>query len=220
MLWWNGPAFLFNDAGSWPDLPTKFDAVEADKELMKNIPDVTHSLIAASRDDRTSVNLEQIMKIRNFGSRIKLLRTTGYVFRFIATLKNGKRADQIELTASEYSMADSMWTQTIQASLFPLELQRLNNGESPVYLKQLMLYLDEKLIHCHGRINHSALSSTSKTPVLLPSNHYFTELLIKERHKMVHHDGIRETLSAVRETHWIPRGREAVKRVVRSCVIC
>ena len=83
-----------------------------------------------------------------------------------------------------------------------------------------MLYLDEKLIHCHGRINHSALSSTSKTPVLLPSNHYFTELLIKERHKMVHHDGIRETLSAVRETHWIPRGREAVKRVIRSCVIC
>ena len=32
---------------------------------MKNIPDVTHSLIAASREDRTSVNLEQIMKIES-----------------------------------------------------------------------------------------------------------------------------------------------------------
>ena len=60
------------------------------------------------------------MKIRNFGSRIKLLRTIGYVLRFIAILKNGKRADQIELPASEYSMADRMWTQTIQASSFPL----------------------------------------------------------------------------------------------------
>ena len=139
--------------------------------------------------------------------------------RFIAILKNGKRGDHIELSASEYSMADRMWTQIIQASSFPLELLRLNSGESPEYLKQLMLYL-EKLIHCHGRINHSALSSTYKTPVILPSNHYFTELLIKERHKMVHHDGIRETPSAVRETHWIPRGREAVKRVVWSCVIC
>ena len=113
MLWWNGPAFLLNCAGSWPDLPTKFDSVEADKELMKNIPDVTYSLIAASREDRTSLNLEQIMKIRNFRSRIKLLRTTGYILRFIAILKNGKRADQIELTAIEYSMADCMWTQTI-----------------------------------------------------------------------------------------------------------
>ena len=79
------------------------------------------------------------MKIRNVGSRINLLRTTGYVLRFIAILK---RTDQIELTASEYSMADCMWTQTIQDSSFPLELLRLDSGESPVYLKQLMLYLD------------------------------------------------------------------------------
>ena len=81
---------------------------------------------------------------------IKLLRTTGYVLRFIAILKNGKGADQIELTASEVSMADSMWT---QASLFPLKLQRVNSGESPVYSKQLLLYLDDKLIHCHERIS-------------------------------------------------------------------
>ena len=69
-----------------------------------------------------------------------------------------------------------------------------------------MFYLDEKLIHCHGRINHSALSSTSKTPVLLPSNHYFTELFIKERHKMVHHDGIQETLSAVKRNSLDSKG--------------
>ena len=128
-----------NGAGSWPDLPTKFDSVEADKELMKNIPDVVYSLIAASKEDRPSVNLEQIMKIRNFGSRVKLLRTIGYVLRFIAILKNGNRADQIKLTASEYSMGDHMWTQTIQAFSFPLELLRFNSGKSPVNLKQLML---------------------------------------------------------------------------------
>ena len=28
----SGPASLLNGAGSWPDLPTKFDSVEADKE--------------------------------------------------------------------------------------------------------------------------------------------------------------------------------------------
>jgi len=37
---------------------------------------------------------------------------------------------------------------------------------------------------------------------------------------LVHHDGIRETLSAVRETHWIPQGRAAVKKIIRSCVVC
>ena len=166
-----------------------------------------------------SVDLEQIMTIKNFGSRNKLLRTTSYILRFIALLKNTERVDQTEVTAAEFSLADCMWTQTIQASSFTAELQRLNNGESYVPLKQLMLYLDKNIIRCHGRINQSALSASSKNPILLPPDHYFTELLIKERHKMVHHDGIRETLSAVRETHWIPRGR-AVKRVIRSCVVC
>ena len=34
------------------------------------------------------------------------------------------------------------------------------------------------------------------------------------------HNGIAETLNAVRETHWIVRGRATVKRVLRRCVIC
>ena len=30
----------------------------------------------------------------------------------------------------------------------------------------------------------------------------------------------RETLNAIRETHWVLKGREAVKRVIRKCTIC
>ena len=45
-------------------------------------------------------------------------------------------------------------------------------------------------------------------------------MLIQNRHQLVHHNGIRKTLAAVRETHWILRGREAVKRVLRNCVVC
>ena len=54
----------------------------------------------------------------------------------------------------------------------------------------------------------------------MPKRHHFTELLIMHRHDQVFHDGIRETLNLIRETHWIRRGREAVKRVLRKCVIC
>lgn len=62
-----------------------------------------------------------------------------------------------------------------------------------------MLYLDKNIIRCQGRINQSALTASSKNPILLPPDHYFTQLLIKERHKMVHHDGIGEMLSAIRK---------------------
>ena len=34
------------------------------------------------------------------------------------------------------------------------------------------------------------------------------------------HDGVGETLSAVREKYWILRGREVVKKFVRGCKKC
>ena len=44
--------------------------------------------------------------------------------------------------------------------------------------------------------------------------------MIRERHDHVHHNGVRETLNGIRETHWVLKGREAVKRVIRKCTRC
>ena len=128
-----------------------------------------------------------------------MLRTTSYILRFIASLKNVERIEQTEVTADELSLVDYMWTQTIQASSFPAELKRLDSGESQVPLKQLILYLDKNIMRCQGRINQSLLAASYKNPILY--YHLITRLLIEEKHKLVYHDGIRETLSAVRETH-------------------
>ena len=89
------------------------------------------------------------------------------------------------------------------------------------HVKQFNLYLDEdKIIRCKGRINNADTAEESKNPVLLPSRHRCTELLIRERHDHVHHNGVRETLNAIRETDWVLKGREAVRRVIRKCTIC
>ena len=69
-LWWNGPAFLLNSPENWPDLPTKFECIEADKKLMKNPPTIIHSLAITSRESRTTVNLEQIMEIKNLDQEL------------------------------------------------------------------------------------------------------------------------------------------------------
>ena len=60
----------------------------------------------------------------------------------------------------------------------------------------------------------------SKHSILLPSKHCFTELVICEKHKVVHHDGIKKTLNCVREKYWIQRGQEAAKQVVTKRVTC
>ena len=64
------------------------------------------------------------------------------------------------------------------------------------------------------------MPTETKEPILLPSKHHFTKLVIKEEHKQVHHNGIKSTLNGVREKYWVLQGRETVKRVLRWCVTC
>ena len=60
----------------------------------------------------------------------------------------------------------------------------------------------------------------SKNPILLPTSHPFVELLIHHTHQSVKHSSVNNTLTMVRERLWILWWRQAVKRVLRHCMIC
>ena len=102
-------------------------------------------------------------------------------------------------------------------------------------IKELVPRDEEDLEGAHFPPHHGVLSEDRETkklrivfdgseradnPVLLPSRYRYTELLIRQRHDHVHHNGVKETLNAIRETHWVLKGREGVKRVIRKCTIC
>ena len=71
--------------------------------------------------------------------------------------------------------------------------------------------MDNEVIHCRGRINRASIPVTAKNPILLHPKHWFTVLIIKDHHELVHHNGIGETLNSV-------RGTQTVKKEVRRCV--
>ena len=86
---------------------------------------------------------------------------------------------------------------------------------------QVSLDLDDQhILRCKGRINNATIPESSKNPVLLPSKHHFSDLIIQDVHKKIMHSGIRQTLVTLRERFWVLRGREAVKRNFRKCIIC
>ena len=117
--------------------------------------------------------------------------------------------------------AESRWVKSIQRSSFAEEYRRLLSGESVIYKGQLILYLnDDFVICCRGRLNQSDLPSNTKNPILLPTKHGFTELLVQSKHFAVHHDGTPTTLAAVRENYWIVKGRSLVRKVIRRCTVC
>ena len=218
--WWHGSSFLSKQEEFWPHIITSFKSEEANQEKIKQPLTVIHSLASLEDSKYLSHDLEEVIDIKRFSSKAKLLRIIAIVFKFIKLLKKSNDVTRVSnIVPGEVAEAERVWIKFIQAKYITGDAilrERHSN-----LLKQLNVRLDQEgIIRCYGRINNASLSDKSKTPILLPPKHYFTELLILKNHLIVHHDEIRETLNAIRENYWIIRGREAVKQKLRKCVVC
>ena len=178
----------------------------------------------------SEIDITKIIDCRAFSSITRLLRVTAYVFRFTRILRkkvNGTHWREVlgnELSASEIDESEALWIRTVQNLSFESEMKYLHGNQRsspPELISQFGLFLDQKaIIRCKGRINESSLPEMTKNPVLLPSKHYFSNLVIRDTHERIKHSGLRDTLSTIRERFWILKGREAVKRCIRQCVVC
>ena len=224
--WWNGPAFLRLSKNDWPSEPSHDEKADQQvkDELVKPKPQsqITRSLVNVKAS--STLDLDKIVDCSRYHTKAKLLRVTAYVKRFVDISRRRVRPMSAELTAEEIRQAEGMWLRSIQHSHFTEEYDDLFNlsvKQPSLLARQLGLFhYEEGVIRCQGRIDQSDVSQTTKQPVLLPSIHGFTDLVILEHHNSVHHTGIRDTLNSVREKYWIVRGREVVKRVIRPCIVC
>ena len=78
---------------------------------------------------------------------------------------------------------------------------------------------DYDILRCRARSNNASISDAGKRPILLTRDHLYSKLVIRESHELVFHNGLRATLNHVRTRYWISRGREAVKKVIRPCIV-
>ena len=87
----------------------------------------------------------------------------------------------------------------IPGCVFYKEFECINTGCDSNYVPQFGLYVDEcGLLRCKGRIGHANLPSETTDPVLLPTHHHLTDLVINEVHSVTMHTGVASTLSAIR----------------------
>ena len=77
----------------------------------------------------------------------------------------------------------------------------------------------DTVIRSQGRIGLADLPIHSKNPILLPTHNPVVDLLIYDVHLRTKHSGTSDTLSTLREKYWILKGRQAVKRILKSCKI-
>ena len=83
-LLWSGLTFLKSSPDSWPNLPTRYESKVADENKKPTI--ITCSLVLLSEHEGAP-NLSKLIDVGRHGSKLKLLRVTGWVLKFVTHLQ-------------------------------------------------------------------------------------------------------------------------------------
>lgn len=157
--------------------------------------------------------IEAILDPAKYSTLSKLIGVTVQIIRAVKKFKELKRRQVNAPTnpsIEERVEAETLWAKSAQ-----------NQRDIKTLTKQFNLFQDEKGVwRCGGRLSNAELPYAIKYPILLPSDHPLTALVVKDAHERVCHNGVRETLTETRSKYWIPRGRSFTRKIIHNCVLC
>ena len=220
--WTEGPGFLWGPKENWPDntIPsTPTDAIETKRLVMAMNAHSTVPLLS---------------KLDRFGDWRKILRAVSWWTRYkcqlmiMTAVRPYNHLNIGPLLPSELEQAERDLIRMLQLHAYPIEMQRLASKEPNARktflihsaIRKLNPVLVDGLMRVGGRLGNSNLSFESKHPLIIPSNHHVTSVLILHVHAKEGHAGENHILSTIRRRFWIVKGRAAVKRVIRHCMFC
>jgi hypothetical protein len=222
-IWWTGPSWLQLDPSYWPKTELNHnDLVEEIKAEQKSNPVFSgHSY--ASND-----LFEDFFKIHS--SLHKITRILAYCQKFIRNCKSSKQKEKpttnssIPLTFTEIKHAEDTIIRWVQGLYFHEELgciKKQKDVPKKSNLRSLYPFADENgLLRVGGRLQNSKLSFNQKHPIILPSQHKISELLIKERHIAHLHAGPSLLSHIIKQSYWIIGGKRLINKCVNKCLKC
>jgi len=220
-LWQRGP--------DWLTKPTLWPSCELSSLSPLLVAAATATeFVPAAVPPQPVVGLHCVISINRHSTLSKLLTVTAYVLRFVANLRTTPEQRQIgPVSAEELNLARLRWIKDTQQTVYWKEVANLDQiAKQPstnriVLVRQLRLFLDSKgYLRCGGRIHNAPLNEVTKFPYLLPSKHPLSSLIVLDIHATLCHSGTGATLTALRQSYWIPAARQFIKSLLRNCVIC
>ena len=215
-IWLNGPDWLYedNDPGDdGADIPVPDDCQQ---EMKRN--SAAHSLVTAV--DGTPGSPSSLIPLEQYSSSQRLFRVTALVFKFVHHLRSrasnsvSQPPTNTPLSLEHIDQARLYWVKDSQASL-------RKDLKFPLWRQQLGLFPDQLGVwRCGGRMHNSCLPPAAQAPILLDKGHRLATLVVMDAHKRVLHNGVKETLSELRSTYWLIRGRQFVRKILHGCVVC
>ena len=174
-------------------------------------------------DFEESPNILNIIDLTKYSTPIRVVRVTALLVLFARKWKTPEVYNDNILTTKEMLEARNLLLKATQQITYKQEIYQKNSDKfkKPAIVPQLNLYLhDEDLLRCRGRLQYTDLPYDANFPILMPKDNYLTTLIVQSMHKTVMHGGVCETLTHIRQTYWIPQGRQLIKRIISKCVTC
>ena len=169
-------------------------------------------LLVSEGQTTSRMKISNIIEARKFTSLSRLYRVTANVLKFV------RRSKKITVSTNEKyegrKEAEKVWLHDCQSYL----------SQEPNYQTwqtQFGFFKDDSdLIRCGGRLENADIPFETKHPLMLSPHHPLCELIIKECHEKVKHNGVRETLAQFRSKFWVVRARSLIRKVIYQCVVC
>ena len=207
-VWLNGPSWL-SSAVQMSSCGEELMPEECTLEMKKNLQHQSEKIVPMLL---VGGEIGTVIQCQRFSSLGRLLRVTAYVLKFIAVLK-ARGSDSIGLSVKDISDAEKLWIKSSEDVLYQdLKFQ--------MWKAQFGLYCVDDIWRCRGRLSNADLDVCAKHPILLPSSHHFTTLVILHSHEKVLHGGVKETLTELRSRFWVVKGRSIVRKLLHKCVVC
>lgn len=211
-LWWNGPAWLNEEESSWP--------------ILKNASSLKTDMEVRKQTVTSNFTLTIPEPLNDFSTKTKTVRVFAYMRRFIFNSRKENRSIRLSghLQVSELQGSLRGIILLVQRSVFSFDIKHLIDNKdvhSKSKLSSLNPILDSfGLVRVGGRLQKSNLSFNEKHPIILPHNHHFTTLLIREAHELTLHGGAQMTVAYLRRNYWIINARNTVRNIIHRCIRC
>ena len=222
-LWLHGPMFLRKDEASWPEQPLHLPDLSGDDNELKK-PTGHANLIASGK------GIELLYS--HYSSWDSLRKAIAWMARFKKYMlsRSSNAQDHVPrgpLTVPEVIDAEKDIVKVVQNEAFPKEIDAVN-GTAPGNRKKslprtspvrdLNPYVTDGILRVGGRLENASVSFEVKHPIILPSKHHVTNLIIQNCHRQQGHSGPAHVLAAIRQKFWIVRGLSAVRKVLARCM--
>ena len=214
--WFSGPAFLTKPEDEWPNFKVSLD-LEDESEVKVEKP-----VFLLTAPDKLN---ELLLR---YSSWLMLQRKIAWLLKFKTYLLERTKGSvssslDVGLSPPDLENATIAIVKLAQREVFRDEIKALENQKmikNSSDIVRLNPVLKDGVLRVGGRLSEAPVSFDAKFPMIVPTKHHITRLLILSYHQRLAHAGQDHILACLREKFWIPKGRSVVRNVVRSCLSC